>query len=180
MELYSAEMAQLAEAVLNAYPTTAELTQLVSYELRQNIEVIAPGSGLAEIVHNLVVWAISGGNDKVFIDAALKRKPGNPKLREFASQYGYLARGSTSVKNDIVTSQALLRAYLPPVTATLPNLSAVPALPAFAKNASFHSLQYKISPRNVGFFREEIYLSQADAQRQGFSGNNQRKNMLCG
>lgn len=174
MELYSAEMAQLAEAVLSAYPNTAELTQLISYELHQNTEIIASGSSLAEKVHSLMVWTISGGNEKMFMDAALKRKPGNPRLREFASKYGYLAQGSTAVKNDIVTSQALLRAYMPPVTATLTNLPAMaaPALPAFAKNASFHSRQYKISPRTAGFFREEIYLSQSDAQLKGFSGNN--------
>jgi Effector-associated domain 1 len=174
MELYSPEMKQLADAVLHAYPTASDLKLLISYEMNQNIEVIASGSSLDEKIHSLVVWAISGGKEKVFIDAALKRKPGNPKLREFASKYGYLARGSTSGKNDIVTSQEILRVYMPPVTPTLSDLPVItaPALPDFAKNALFHSRQYKISPRTAGFFREEIYLSQTDARPKGFSGNN--------
>src|SRR5689334_22002678 len=152
MELNSPEMAQLSEALLHAYPSTAELKLLISYELHQNIEVVASGGSLEEKVHSLLLWTISGGKVEALINAGLKRKPGNPKLKEFAAKYGYLAKGSASVKNDMVASNEILRAYMSPVTATLPisPSNTVPALPAFAKNAPFHSRQYNISLRTAG------------------------------
>jgi Mg-chelatase subunit ChlD len=175
MELHSSEMAQFAEAILHAYPSAADLKLLISYELHENIEVVAAGNSLAEKVHSLVVWTISGGKEQVLIDGALKRNPGNPKLKAFVTRYNYLKKpASTSAKSDGMVSHALLGAYLPPVTATLPNIAAIaaPQLPAFAKNAPFHSLQYQIFARNANAFREEIYLSQADAQAKGFSNIN--------
>jgi hypothetical protein len=84
MQLHSPEMMQLAEALLNGYPSTLELKLLISYELHENAEVIAAGNSLAEKVHNLVVWAISSGKVEELIRGALKRKPGNSRLQEFA------------------------------------------------------------------------------------------------
>jgi hypothetical protein len=168
MELNSPEMAQLAEAVLHGYPSTSDLKLLIAYELHTNIEVVAAGSNLDEKVHSLVTWAISSGKVKALIDGALNRKPGNPKLKAFAAKYGYLTKVGASARSDIAASTEILQTYMRPVTATLSSI-AVPALPAFAKNAPFHSLQYKISSRSAGYFREEIYLSQIDAQPKGFS-----------
>jgi hypothetical protein len=169
MNLNSPEMAQLATAVLSGYPSTMELKLLISYELHENIEMIAPGSGLEERVHSLMVWAISSGKVEALIDASLKRKPGNPKLKEIASRYGSLAGNNTTTKNVAVVSNEIRQTYMP--TPTLVNLPAMPALPAFAKNALFHSRQYKIAKRPGAYFREEIFISQTDAQAKGFSGN---------
>ncbi len=80
---------QLAAALLHAYPSTSELKLLVSYELYENIEVIAAGSSLAEKVHSLVIWTTSHGKVRALIDGALRRNPGNPKLRKFTIEHGF-------------------------------------------------------------------------------------------
>ncbi len=85
IELYSPEMMQLSEALLNGYPSTADLRLLISYALHENLEIIAPGGSLAEKVHSLVVWAISQGKVQELVNGALKRNPGNPQLRRFGS-----------------------------------------------------------------------------------------------
>ena len=79
----------LVNALLSAFPSSAELKLLVAYELHQNIEIIAPGNGLEEKVLNLVTWAMSSGRVDELIKGALNRKPGNPKLRKFALDHGF-------------------------------------------------------------------------------------------
>ncbi len=165
MQLNGPEMALLADALLDGYPSPADLKLLISYELHENIEVIAPGSGLREKIHSLIEWAISHGHEQKLIDGALNRNPGNPKIKNFISRYGSQTASA---------SELLQKRYMSPVTATIPHVSSTgaPALPAFAQNAPFHSQQYRVNLRPTDYFREEMYLSQSDAQPKGLSGSN--------
>ena len=87
--LDTSSLEQLANALLHAYPSSSDLKLLITYELHENIEIIAAGSSLTEKVHNLVLWATSHGKARMLIEGALKRNPGNPKLRTFAREHGF-------------------------------------------------------------------------------------------
>ncbi|BAY21535.1 peptidase S1 and S6 chymotrypsin/Hap [Calothrix sp. NIES-2100] len=79
---------QLIDAILYAYPSKNDLAMVVSFELRENLEAIAGGDNLTDIVFNLVTrWAIPEGKLEKLFQACYQDKPDNPKLKELEQQY---------------------------------------------------------------------------------------------
>ncbi|WP_063800776.1 SUMF1/EgtB/PvdO family nonheme iron enzyme [Mastigocoleus testarum] len=83
MHLTGSERERLCEAIISAYPRKPKLRMMVSYQLDKNLDAIAGGDDLTEIVFSLIEWAESRGKLENLIEAASKENPGNPDLREF-------------------------------------------------------------------------------------------------
>jgi hypothetical protein len=81
MELSSDERKELREALISAYPNESDLEIFVSEELDENLNQIAGGDNLNQIVFNLILWSKKEGKLKELIQAAYKANPGNEKLK---------------------------------------------------------------------------------------------------
>ena len=83
IKLTGSETKILLEAIISAYPSKDKLGRMVSDELKQNLEVIAGGGNLEEIVFNLIEWTKAVGRLEELIKAAIKGNPEDEKLRIF-------------------------------------------------------------------------------------------------
>src|SRR6476661_5252422 len=84
MNLSGSELRRMVNAILSAYPTQADLAMMVQFELEENVDAIAGGGNLTQLVFNLVTkWAIPRGKISRLIIAAYETNPGNPELKEF-------------------------------------------------------------------------------------------------
>ncbi len=81
MGLSGRQREKLKEALVDAFPTKAPLEQMLSFELDKNLDEIAGGKDLQEIVFNLIRKAEAEGWIEELILAARKANPGNPKLQ---------------------------------------------------------------------------------------------------
>lgn len=84
MKLSGAELKKLVNAIVSAYPTKNDLAMMVEFELEENLEAIAGGDNLKDIVFKLLTrWAIPQGKTYRLILAAYESNPDNPELKEF-------------------------------------------------------------------------------------------------
>lgn len=72
---------QLQKALLSAFPSQLALAQMVSFELNQNLNVIAGGNNLSEVVFTLMQWAEAHGKLDELVIGARYANPGNVALR---------------------------------------------------------------------------------------------------
>ncbi|MUG96317.1 hypothetical protein F7734_29850 [Scytonema sp. UIC 10036] len=77
---------KLRDTLINAFPTKASLEQLLSFSLNKNLEEIAGGNNLQEIVFNLIKVAEAQGWIKDLIFAARETNPGNLLLKTIAEE----------------------------------------------------------------------------------------------
>ncbi|MEH2456804.1 effector-associated domain EAD1-containing protein [Nostoc sp.] len=61
MQLTGIQRKELLLAIISAYPNEADLEIMVSFELEENLNAIAGGNNLTEVVFNLIKWANSRG-----------------------------------------------------------------------------------------------------------------------
>ncbi|BAZ08233.1 Miro domain-containing protein [Calothrix sp. NIES-4071] len=71
---------KLLQALMDAYPTKFLLKQLLSFELDKNLDSIAGGDNLQEIVFNLIETASAEGWLKELVCSAKESNPENPLL----------------------------------------------------------------------------------------------------
>ena len=84
MNLSGAELRKLVNAIISAYPTQEDLAMMVQFELAENLEAIAGGATLTQLVFNLITkWAVPRGKISPLIIAAYETNPDNPELKEF-------------------------------------------------------------------------------------------------
>ncbi|MFN9559326.1 MAG: effector-associated domain EAD1-containing protein, partial [Dolichospermum sp.] len=84
MNLSGTELRKLVNAIISAYPTKEDLAMMIQFELGENLEAIAGGATLTQLVFNLITkWAVPRGKISPLIIAAYETNPGNPELREF-------------------------------------------------------------------------------------------------
>jgi len=84
MKLSGSELKKLVNAIISAYPTKNDLARMVGLELEENLEAIAGGENLNDIVFKLLTrWAIPRGKIYRLILAAYETNPDNPELQEF-------------------------------------------------------------------------------------------------
>jgi endonuclease G, mitochondrial len=83
MDLSGSDRRKLREAILSAYPDQGDLEIMVREELGENLQAIAGGKTLNQVISNLITWAISRGKIKHLIIAAYAANEGNQKLKEF-------------------------------------------------------------------------------------------------
>ncbi|KYC34582.1 hypothetical protein WA1_51255 [Scytonema hofmannii PCC 7110] len=86
MNLVGQQRKRLQEALVSAFPTKASLEQMLSLELNRNLEAIAGGDNLREIVFKLIQTAEAQGWVEDLIRAARESNPGNLLLRDIAQE----------------------------------------------------------------------------------------------
>ncbi|MCB0148956.1 MAG: hypothetical protein KDE01_15050, partial [Caldilineaceae bacterium] len=84
------QIAQLRNALQDAYPTHAALREMVLEELHENLDAIASVSSetLRATVFSLITWAESTGRTLELIEGAYRHNDANPALREVAAALG--------------------------------------------------------------------------------------------
>ncbi|MBW4632227.1 MAG: hypothetical protein KME30_10080 [Iphinoe sp. HA4291-MV1] len=84
MHLTGSERKKLRDAIISAYPKKADLEMMVvDNELEENLDAIAGGANLTEVVFDLIKWAESRGKLERLILAAYETNRGNQELKEF-------------------------------------------------------------------------------------------------
>lgn len=87
MTLTRTQRRQLKEAFNDAFRTKAKLQQFVKDELDKNLDSIALGDDLEELISKLIENADSRGWETQLIFAARESNPDNPKLSTFVRVY---------------------------------------------------------------------------------------------
>src|SRR5436305_14832839 len=88
MELRGTQRQELLAALLAAFPTLGDLTEMVRYGLDIALaEVVPTGGSLREVVFNLNQWAEARGRLADLVEAALAANPGNPQLKILAAAF---------------------------------------------------------------------------------------------
>ncbi|MBV6621440.1 MAG: formylglycine-generating enzyme family protein [Rivularia sp. (in: Bacteria)] len=77
------EHKKLRNAIISAYPAKVDLEIMVKEGLEENLNAIAGGENLTQVVFNLIKWAEARGELEKLITAAYNKNSGNPELQEF-------------------------------------------------------------------------------------------------
>lgn len=85
MTLTGAQIAQLLDALLAAYPRRDDLRMMVRVEVGENLDAIAGGDTLRAVAFSLIEWAQRTGRTEELIAGARRGNPDNPALRAFAA-----------------------------------------------------------------------------------------------
>ena len=75
MNLSGQQHKKLQDALIDAFPDKASLEQMLLFQLDKNLDVIASGANLKEVVFKLIKKAESGNWIENLIDGALKENP---------------------------------------------------------------------------------------------------------
>ncbi|PLZ93804.1 CHAT domain-containing protein [Fischerella muscicola CCMEE 5323] len=86
MGLSKEQRKKLQEALIDAFPTTASLEQMLSFELDKSLDAIVGGGSLATVVFNLIKVADSQGWVENLVRAACQSNPGNSNLKAIAEE----------------------------------------------------------------------------------------------
>jgi hypothetical protein len=86
MNLSGQQRKQLQNALIDAFPTTAFLEQMLAFELDKNLRAIAGEGSLQNIVFKLIQAANSEGWVEDLVRAACDSNPGNPFLKAIAEE----------------------------------------------------------------------------------------------
>jgi hypothetical protein len=79
---------EFAEALIDAFPSYAELERMVRFRLDLQLSRIAgENTGLETVAYKLIERQKANGHFLRLLDAARKSRPGNPKLAFFAEQF---------------------------------------------------------------------------------------------
>ncbi|AFZ15572.1 hypothetical protein Cri9333_4802 (plasmid) [Crinalium epipsammum PCC 9333] len=84
MNLSGQQRKKLQEALIDAFPSTASLEQMLTFELDKKLRVIACEGSLQDIVFKLIQTANSQGWVEDLVRAACDSNPGNPTLKAIA------------------------------------------------------------------------------------------------
>ena len=87
MSLSGQQRKKLQDALIDAFPNTASLEQMLSFELDKNLRVIAGEGSLQDIVFKLIQTANSQGWVEDLVRAACDSNPGNPLLKTIAQKF---------------------------------------------------------------------------------------------
>ena len=79
MKLTGKQIKQLHDAMLGAF-TQGELSMMVATELDENLDAIAGGNNLSEIVFNLIRWAERRGRTQELVQGAVNANPQDEAL----------------------------------------------------------------------------------------------------
>lgn len=90
MELRGDQFKQLREALQDAYRGKPKLKLLLREELNEQPNNIVGDGNLEEIVTELIEWAEEQGKLDKLVSAAIRRNPGNYRLRLFVESFGIL------------------------------------------------------------------------------------------
>ena len=91
LELQSAQLEKLQEALVSAFPSRFAFTQFAQYKLDLDLDRLVSDVGLDQVAFELIGWARSEGRLAQIIAAARAENPGNPELKAFADRVGIQA-----------------------------------------------------------------------------------------
>jgi Effector-associated domain 1/CHAT domain len=97
---------KLQEALINAFPNTASLEQMLSFELDINLRAIAGEGSLQDIVFQLIQTAESQGWIEDLVCKALNSNPGNLKLKAINEE---LLTGGAVEKTLVSSDESLMK-----------------------------------------------------------------------
>ncbi|MUG94775.1 hypothetical protein F7734_21355 [Scytonema sp. UIC 10036] len=86
MNLSGQQWKQLQEALIDAFTNNSSLEQMLLFGLDKNLDAIAEGGSLENIVFSLIKAAVTQGWLVDLIDAARKENFGNEKLEAIAEK----------------------------------------------------------------------------------------------
>lgn len=86
MRLTGKQYQQLTDALIDAFPSQQRLAELVKFRLEKNLNAIAMGDDLKEIIFKLIGIAESEGWIDRLIASARESNPGNPRLFAVAQE----------------------------------------------------------------------------------------------
>ena len=86
MKLHGNLHKELATALIEAFPSSAELTRMVRYQLDETLQEIAGGITLKEMAFNLVSWAEAQDKVSKLVQAARAENPNNKNLASIAQK----------------------------------------------------------------------------------------------
>ncbi|SRR5579883_1116896 len=84
MGLSGQQRKQLQSALIDAFPTTASLEQMLAFGLDKNLRAIAGEGSLQDIIFKLIQVANAEGWVEDLVRAARDSNPGNPQLKAIA------------------------------------------------------------------------------------------------
>lgn len=103
MRLSGSQYQLLVLAVLDAFPTRQRLAEMVRYQLGRQLDRLALGDDLEEIVFKLLRTAEAEGWLPEFVLGAVQSNPGNANLVEFAQGLGLMSlKNSTGLPEKII------------------------------------------------------------------------------
>ena len=85
--LSGSQRKQFQEALMDAFPSKSLLEQMLSFELDKNLDVIASGGNLSQIVFELITKAEAQNWVEDLINAARRANPGNNSLKVVAQSF---------------------------------------------------------------------------------------------
>ena len=86
-KLAGAELEEIAEALLDAFPTRAALAQMLRFKLDKKLDAITAPTNQRATVFAVLVAAEEEGWVPALVDAALHAVPGNPALGAVAAKH---------------------------------------------------------------------------------------------
>ncbi|MFN6473778.1 MAG: toll/interleukin-1 receptor domain-containing protein [Nostoc sp. SerVER01] len=93
---------ELADAIINAYPSIAKLTMMIRDRFKKNPDVVAGGETLDVKVSNWIDWAVAQSLERELVEAAYQGNPNNKNLKAIAQK---LIPNNSSYPRSIVTNQ---------------------------------------------------------------------------
>ncbi len=81
MKLKGQQLATLHAALLDAYRSQDELSQMLRLQMDENLEAVVGSSSLNEMIFKLINWAEARGRVREFVEGALSENPGNVALQ---------------------------------------------------------------------------------------------------
>jgi hypothetical protein len=160
MELSGNQVKQLREALQNAFPDKSKLSLLMREEMEESLDAIAGDGNLTTIVAELIEFAEAEGRLVELVSAAIRRNPGNPKLRLFGESVGLLVSKQKPVDSSTYGNVVL------PTPATLqtePN-SKTSGTSARASDPIEIFISYSHKDDDL---REELVVHLSNLRRQG-------------
>lgn len=91
MKLSGRQYKQFTDALLDAFPSRIKLAQMIRFRLEKNLDAIALGEDLQEIVFKLIGTAEAEGWTAELLTASRESNPGNPTLLAFSQQFGLVS-----------------------------------------------------------------------------------------
>lgn len=100
-QLTGEQYKQLQSALVSAFPNLDALRQMVRLQLDKNLDALAGGDTLNQVVFRLIDAAEAGGWTKILVEKAYQYNSGNADLHRFAQQF--LPSGTIRNEAPIIT-----------------------------------------------------------------------------
>jgi len=124
LTLEPAERRALEQALAGAFPLGTDLAHTVRVHLHENLDAIAHGANLREVIYHLSEWGAARGRMPDLIAAAVQEAPGNLDLQLFLCRLAAAAPGPAPDDNQ---ARARLLTFLRTPPALRPALAIRPA-----------------------------------------------------